>query len=160
MANLVDDGLYLTLNQRRLLGGGRDILDDIRHLCTSLTALPDGCACGNGRSLLGGSCAWCHAVHRERIPDCADCETALARLRPKFDTLAVDTGRFFERARTEGFSIERHITVVVQTFDRLVVAVNEFQVGCRASHLQVVKDMATHLLADVCQLDEHLEGKR
>jgi hypothetical protein len=161
MDHLVLDGLYLTPNQRRLLGGWRDILDDIRRLCTSLKALPDGCACGNGRSHLGGSCACCHAVHCERIPDCADCETVLAQLRPEFDTLAVDTIRFLpvvtmlldapqlEPAQTEGPGIERHIAAVVRTFDRLVVAVDEFQIGYRASHLQALKGAATDRLAEV-----------
>ena len=172
MENLVLHGLYLTPNQRWLLGGWHDILDDIRHLCTSLKALPDGCVCGNGRSHLGGSCACCHAVHRERISDCADCETVLAQLRPEFDMLAIDAMRFFpvvkmvlhasqpEVARVEGDKIERHITAVVRTFERLVVGVDEFEIRCRASHLQALKDAAIDLLAEVHQLDEHLEGKR
>ena len=172
MKKLVPGSSYPTQHQHPLLGGWRDILDDIRHLCTSLKALPDGCACGNGRSHLGGSCACCHAVHRERIPDCADCETMLARLRPEIDTLAIDTIRFFpvvkilldtphlKPARAEGDTIERHITAVARTFERLVVAADEFRIGCRASHLEALKDTATDLLAEVHQLDKRLGEKR
>ena len=171
MKNLVFDSLYLTATQRRLLGGWRDILDDIRHLCTNLKALPDGCACGNGRSHLDGSCACCHTVHRDRLPDCSDCDAVLARLRPEIDTLLVDTLRFFpvvrmllgtpplEPVRAEGEGIERHITAVVRTFERLVVAADEFQIGCRASHLEALKKTATELLAEVHDLDVQLEGK-
>jgi hypothetical protein len=34
-----------------LLGGWRDMLDDIRQLCTGLDALPDRCACGDAQSI-------------------------------------------------------------------------------------------------------------
>ncbi len=42
MNNPCIDSTSLTADQRRLLGGWRDILDDIRHLCKSLKAMPDG----------------------------------------------------------------------------------------------------------------------
>lgn len=82
-------------DQRRLLGGWLDILEDIGDLCTALNALPDHCACGDGAAHLGGSCVCCNAPHRGRLPNCADCGTLLAKLRPKFVTLTVDTIRFF-----------------------------------------------------------------
>lgn len=172
MDTLIRDGMDFNANRRWLLGGWRDILEDIRQLCTGLNALPDGCACGNGRSHVGGSCACCHAGHRSRQPHCADCETVLAQLRDEFDTLAVDTIRFFpvvklllnapplELARAEGDSVERHVTAAVRTFERLASAVDDFHVGCRASHLRVVKAKATELLAEVRELDERLEARR
>ena len=172
MENLLLDRSYLTPNQRRLLGGWRDILDDIRLLCTTLTALPDGCACGHGGSHLSGSCACCQTAPGPYVPDCPDCETLLAQVRPRIDELTVDTMRFFpvvtkllhspglEPAGTDADRIEREIITVVRTFERLAVAADNFRAGCRASHLQVLKECGADLLVDVTRLDHCLEGTR
>ncbi len=156
-------------DQRRLLGGWRDILDDIRALCTSLNALPDDCACGDGVSHLNGSCICCTAPHENRIPICADCGALLATLRPRIDTLTVDTMRFFPvveillhsaelaPAQAEGKHVEHHIAAIMRTFDRLALEAGEFRAGCRASHLRVLKDTANALLKESRHLDERLE---
>lgn len=164
------DDVILTREQQRLLGGWRDILDDLRHLCRSLNALPDACACGQGASHLRGSCPCCHATHDDRVPACDDCDTLLAQLRPPIDALAVDTMRFFPvvkgllqfhappAGQVEGASIERQIAKVYRTFTQLVTAADEFRAGCRTSHLHTLKERATDLLAKVNQLDRQLEG--
>lgn len=170
MANLVLGGFKLTPGQRRLLGGWRDVLDDIRLLCASLTALPDGCACGEGGSHLSGSCVCCHTAGGPRVPDCADCETLLAQVRPRVDDLTADTMRFFpvvttllqspglELAGGDADRIEWEIVTIVRTFERLVLAAEEFRSGCRASHLGVLKDCAADLLLDATTLDNALAG--
>jgi len=169
MDDLLASLLQSAPDQRRLLGGWRDILEDIRDLCTSLNALPDHCACGDGVSHLKGSCICCSAPHAGRVPICADCGTLLATLRPRIVTLTVDTMRFFPvvrillqspklaPARAEGDQVEHHIAAVMRTFDRLVLEAGEFQDGCRASHLRVLKDTATALLAESDRLSKHLE---
>ena len=169
MDDLLASLLQSAPDQRRLLGGWRDILEDIRDLCTSLNALPDRCASGDGVSHLKGSCICCSAPHAGRVPICADCGTLLATLRPRIVTLTVDTMRFFPvvrillqspelaPARAEGDHIEHHIAAVMHTFDRLALEAGEFQDGCRASHLRVLKDTATALLAESDRLSKHLE---
>ena len=166
------DDLYLTRDQQRLLGGWGDILDDIRHLCRSLSALPDACTCGEGASHLRGTCTCCHPPRNAIVPGCPDCNRLLAQLRPAIDTLTVDTMRFFpivkdllhshapETAQADGASIERHINEISRTFDRLVLAADEFRAGCRTSHLHTLKERATDLLKQVDQLDRKLEGAR
>jgi hypothetical protein len=183
MSNM--DMATLTIEQRRLVGAWRDILGDIRHLCKSLKSLPDNCACRDGHEHLGGSCACCQTEHRNGVTACEDCNGLLAKLRPEMDTLTVDTWRFFpivmdlleptdrETARatapgplerhiasvarqTAADAVERHIAGVVRTFERLVVAAEEFRVGCRVSHLRTLKSAATDLLADVERLDRAL----
>ena len=153
----------------RLLGGWRDILDDIRQLCTSLNALPDGCACGDIQSHVRGSCACCNTVHHDRIPECTNCQTVLIELRREIDILTVDTIRFFpvvrmllrapqrEPTRADGDAIEPRIAAVLRTFDRLVAAVDDFDSGCRASHLGVIKQKSGDLLVDATRLDQHLK---
>lgn len=159
-----------TPDRRRLLGGWRDILDDMRDLSVSLTALPDECACGDGVAHLKGTCICCRAPHAGRIPICADCATLLAQLRPRMVTLTVDTMRFFPMVRTllrspalaparaEGEHVEHRIAAVMRMFDRLVLEAGEFQDGCRASHLRVLKDTAAALLTECDRLSDWLEN--
>ena len=169
MNDLLANLLQSAPDQRRLLGGWRDILEDIRHLCTSLNALPDHCACGDGVSHLRGACICCSAPHAGRIPICAYCGALLAQLRPRIVTLTTDTMRFFPvvrillqspelaPARAEGDRIEHHIAAVMHTFDRLALEAGEFQDGCRASHLRVLKDTATALQTECDRLAARLE---
>ena len=169
MDDLLASLLQSAPDQRRLLGGWRDILEDIRHLCTSLNALPDHCACGDGVSHLRGACICCSAPHAGRIPICADCGALLAQLRPRIVTLTTDTMRFFPvvrillqspelaPARAKGDQIEHHIAAVMHMFDRLVLEAGEFQEGCRASHLRVLKDTAIALQTECDRLGARLE---
>ncbi len=181
MENL--DIANLTVEQRRLLLGWRDILDDIRHLCRSLQALPDSCACGDGRAHLSGSCVCCQTEHKEGVTACEDCDSLLVKLRPEMDALTVDTWRFFpvvtdllkprqqETRQAAGAlerhiasvtrqaaadAVERHIAAVIRGFEHLVVATDEFRAGCRASHLRTLKGAASDLLAEVERLDQSL----
>ena len=184
MNNLVIDSTSLTVDQRRLLGGWRDILDDIRHLCKSLKGMPDGCTCSDGPSHLSGSCTCCQTAHTDRVPACENCDRLLAALRPEMDTLTVDTMRFFptirdlltprqegakqgvtEASERHGASvareaaadaIARHIAAVNQIFEDLVAAAEDFRSGCRASHLGTLKTATTDLLAEVDRLDHAL----
>lgn len=169
MNDLLANLLQSAPDQRRLLGGWRDILDDIRDLCTSLNALPDHCACGDGVSHLRGSCICCTAPHAGRVPICADCGSLLAQLRPRIVTLATDTMRFFPVVRmllqsaelapahAEGDQVERHIAAVMRTFERLVLEAGEFQEGCRASHLRVLKATAATLQMECDRFGARLE---
>lgn len=178
------DSANLPAEQRRLIACWRDVLDDIRHLCRSLKALPDICGCSDGQSHLSGSCVCCQTEHKDGLPACEDCDSLLAKLRPEMNTLTVDTSRFFPavmdllKPRQQGIThagagaLERHIAsvtrqaaadatevhiaAVIQTFERLVVAAEEFRAGCRTSHLRTLKTAATNLLAGVERLDRAL----
>ena len=160
MKTVSPPGHYLAAGQQRLLGGWRDVMDDIRMLCRSLAGLPDSCQCGNGEGHLNGTCPCCHTVTRERVPSCGDCEAQLARLRPAIDLLGVDTFRFFPFVKTllerdttpelraRAGDVETHIAELIRTFGALVVAADQFRSDCRASHLTTLKALATSLLAE------------
>ena len=175
-----------TAQQHQILNRWRDVLDDIRHLCESLEALPEMCVCGDGRAHLRGSCRCCRSERVGKgLPPCEDCESLLDALQPRVNQLTVDTWQFFpsaldllslrgqqsgkvragsarERhiaavAREEAITAsERDIVAIIHTFDRLVAAVDEFRVGCRASHLQRLKALASALLAELEGFDRSL----
>jgi hypothetical protein len=83
----------LTADQRRLLGGWRDVLDDVRRLSRRLLAVPGECRCGDRAGHLRGSCPCCRAAATDLEPSCHDCEELLAQLRSMLDGLTVDTMR-------------------------------------------------------------------
>lgn len=156
MTSLADERESVERRRHRLLGGWRDVLDDIRTLCNSLDELPDECQCGHGATHLKGTCPCCHHVAIERVPDCGDCEEQLRRLRRAIDLLTVDTFRFFPIVRDlltrasadlqrRGGDIEHHIANLIRTFADLVVAAERFKTDCRASHLKVLKELAQTL---------------
>ena len=160
MKSAVFPSHYLSADQQRLLGGWRDVMDDMKLLCRNLAALPDTCQCGNGEGHLKGTCPCCHAAAIERVPSCHDCDALLARLRPSIDVLGVDTFRFFpfvkellERdttpeLRARAGAVETHIAELIRTFGALVVAADQFRSDCRASHLTTLKTLATSLLGE------------
>ena len=185
MENALPANTRFTAQQHQILNGWRAVLDDIRHLCGSLMALPDNCSCGDGRVHLSGSCACCRSKRDgKNLPPCENCDSLLVALTPVVNKLTVDTWQFFPsvldflnlRERlTEKVAIgarerhiatvtrqdavgavERHIAAVIRTFERLVEAMDEFRAGCRVSHLQVLKTVANDLLADVERLDAAL----
>ena len=157
MTSLIFEPETPARRRHRLLGGWRDVLDDIRTLCRSLAELPDVCQCGQGAAHLKGTCPCCHNVAIERVPDCDDCEEQLGRLRGAIDLLTTDTFRFFPVVtdilnrtahvdlQTRGNEIERHIAELIRTFSELVVAADRFRTDCRSSHLRVLKDLAEML---------------
>ena len=186
MENTVPASDRFTAQQHQILNAWRDVLDDIRHLCDSLKALPDNCSCGDGRAHLAGTCACCRREREgKNLPRCENCDSLLATLKPTVNKLTVDTWLFFpsaldfldlrERQAGKGAvgsarerhiaavtrqdaadAVERRIAAVIGTFERLVAAVDEFRAGCRASHLQALKTVANDLLAEVERLDKAL----
>ena len=184
MKNAASANTRFTAQQHQILNAWRDVLDDLRRLCSGLKALPDHCSCGEGRAHLTGSCACCQTTREGNLPPCEDCEHLLATITPAVDELMVDRWRFFpsvldfldlrqtqtgkvatsakERhiatvARQDAAgAVERHIAAVSRTFERLVAAVDEFRAGCRVSHLDALKTAASDLLAEVEALNRAL----
>ena len=159
---------YLSVEQQRLLGGWRDIMDDVKTLCRDLGKIPDDCRCGNGAGHLKGTCPCCHTVTTERVPECGDCDDHLARLRPAIDVLTADTLRFFPfveellehhtppALQASSAAIEAHIAQFIRAFGDLVVAADQFRTDCRVSHLTTLKALATSLLEETDALNRAL----
>ena len=161
---LMPNAATFTAPQRRLLGGWRDILDDVRVLSRCLAAMPDECRCGNATAHVGGSCACCHASNVDTAVSC-DCVSLLATSGIQIDALVADTLRFFPAfmhilvgahphdVQSAADEVQHEIAALVRTFEGITVAAEAFQTGCRVSHLPILKRAASDLRVHA----EHLE---
>jgi hypothetical protein len=154
-----------------LLGGWRDIADDVERLRAALDRTPDECRCGHGHAHLAGTCPCCTARERPHRDECDDCMSLLAHVGPKMDLVAADTLRylptlldlpaFTARADLEEVQkIERGIANLVGTFRRLIAAVAEFERGCSAAHLTQVKHAVRELAPLIQDVHRALGLKR
>ncbi len=150
-----------------LLGGWRDVVEDVRRLSADLRRSPGVCACGHTASEPGGTCPCCLTGMSETV--CNDCGAHVKALGQKLDTLIDDTLRFLPviaslldardatREAAQLQSIRVQIGTVERTFRRLDTASAEFRRGCPASHIKIVSALADDLLCQVWALEEVLE---
>jgi hypothetical protein len=122
----------------RLLGGWRDIQDDIRRLGLALARVPDTCGCPDGDAHLRGICQCCERERSAAAP-CDSCVEILQALSERFERLGEDRLRFVpavdEQLQTlspdEGPArlarASRQIAVVIRTFHSLQSATDEFR---------------------------------
>jgi hypothetical protein len=129
-----------------LLGGWEDIADDVRRLVAALDRTPDGCGCGQGEAHLAGTGPCCSAHGNAPNGECTDCVALLQQLRPKVDALTEDTLRclpalldlpaFTARTGAEARQVlQARMINLTRSFDRVTVAVAEFERGCSTEHL-------------------------
>ena len=156
--------------QLRLLGGWRDILDDVRELSWRLAAMPDECRCGDATGHLAGSCACCQAADVDGTVSCNDCMALLAVSGAYMDTLVTDTLRFFPGfthilvsthppdVQSAADEVQHEIGALIRTFQRISVAAEAFRTGCRASHIPVLKEAANDLHGHAEQLERLLRA--
>jgi hypothetical protein len=155
----------------RLLGGWRDVYDDIKTLCRTLADVPEGCQCHDASAHLNGRCPCCGTAAVYRVPACGTCDEQLERLRPAIDTLTVDRSRFLPVVREilerrdaklgdSVKSIDRGAMLLAASFERLLMAVAAFRTDCRLTHVRDLKDAGADLLAEAKTLDDLVEGGR
>ena len=168
MARTLTLSATFTAPQRRLLGGWRDILDDVRELSRSVGEMPDECRCGDAMAHLAGACACCRGVESPTTASCHDCDALMAACAVRIDALVVDTLRFFPafarilvhghspEAQSAADEVQHEIGALVRTFERLNVAAEAFRTGCRASHAPTLKLAARDLHAHAEQLERLL----
>jgi predicted nucleic acid-binding Zn-ribbon protein len=147
------------VRHHRLLGGWRDVLDDIRALCRTLGELPGVCMCGHGPAHTAAGCPCCGHTAAEYVPACRECDEQIARLRPPLDEMTVDTFRFFPvvkdvlarhdpEASKRLRAIDAQIAALQHSFQQLVFAEGQFRKNCRAEHVTVLKQAAEALRRD------------
>lgn len=148
----------------RLLGGWRDILDDIQKLDVSLDKLPEHCFCGPGGGHLRGTCACC--LEGTSARGCVDCEALLVQIADRVDGLRADELRFtgvlrdFTVRRPDHERMRRGLDDVTIQTSRLVrivegvqVAAADFRHGCRVDQLARLKARVRELRDEAKRLD-------
>ena len=154
--------------QRRLLGGWRDVLDDVRQLSRCLAAMPDECRCGDATAHVSGACPCCEAADATGAVSCDDCTARLAVTGAHIDALVADTLRFFPAfthilvgthppdVQSAADEVQHEIGAMVRTFERLAVTAEAYVTSCRGSHLPTLKLAAQDLHVHAEQLERLL----
>lgn len=154
----------------QLLGGWRHVADDVRRLAKGLSDLPDTCTCGRGSAHLAGTCPCCLGGERALDNGCTDCEVLLASIRAEMDELVDATLRFlpFVEASTAAagettesasvHDLRRQIFAVADVSQRLETAAGDFRTGCSASHVPVLKALASQLASATTELGAQLSA--
>ena len=135
----------------RLLGGWRDILEDIQKLDVAVDKLPDHCACGRGGAHLRGTCACC-SMEGTSARRCGDCEALFVQIADRIDGLRADDLRFagvlrdFAVRRPDHEEMRRglddvtiHTSRLVRIVEGVQVAAADFRQGCRVDQLARLK---------------------
>ena len=156
----------LTLEQRRLLGGWRDVAEDVQRLGAALQDIPDGCGCGTGPAHLKGTCSCCQGGNGRE--ECVDCEVLVHSLAWRVDRLVEDTTRYMPAVRlllsrvwqADGdacvHDVRQRIAKVSESMARLESAAHGFAEGCSLDRLQELRSYATELEAHVGALGDQL----
>lgn len=164
------NGFALTPPQRRLLGGWRDILDDVRQLARWIEAMPDECRCGDGTAHLRGTCTCCccQPIGAPGTVSCPDRVALLETTATQVDELVADTLRYFPAfsqiladthpadVHDAADEVQHAIGALVRSFQCVCVTTEAFRDGCRPSHLPMLKKAAFDLHSFAERLDRLL----
>ena len=157
----------LTLEQRRLLGGWRDVADDVERLAAALQGIPDGCGCGDGPAHLKGTCPCCQA-QEGRHEECVDCEVLLHSLSWRVDALIEDTSRYMpavgqflshvwpDDGQARVHDVKQRVAKVAHSMTQLESAAHQFVGGCDLERLQRLRSDAAELVANVGEFGDLL----
>jgi hypothetical protein len=152
----------------RLLGGWRDILDDVAKVEERLRSVDDVCHCDHTSSVAG--CGCCRgAAERVRVI-CEPCERELLEIAARFDALQVDTGRFLPfvadvaRRHSTGMRDDRTFLAalgdVLAAFRRRLSGLESSHHGCGAAHLQPIAVLAAKVRVAADRFDDVLHRPR
>ena len=150
---------------QRLLGGWRDLIDEIRRLERRIASVDGTCRCGHAAGE-NAACPCCESAARDLAAVCDTCSTEIAAIAERLRRIEDDTLRFlpvvFELfARTpdrqaEVIAIEHSLTQLQVTFRHLQSATDEWGPGCRATHLPLVKARAEDVAIACRRFDDAL----
>lgn len=151
----------------RLLGGWRDILEEVARIEERLRSADEACHCGHASGTSGCEC--CRRAAEWARVICTPCERELLEISERFDTLQVDTGRFLPfvadvaRRRDTDMTDERVFLAalgdVLAAFRRRLSGM-EVHHGCAAAHLRPIAELAAHVRLAADRFDEALHRPR
>ena len=134
-----------------LLGGWRDLMEDLLRLRRRIATADGECRCGHSAGT-NAACPCCERAARDLASVCETCSGEMAAVAERVERVEEDTLRFlptvFELfARTperyeEAVAIQHALTQLLMMFRRLRSATDEWAQGCRTTHLPTVKARA------------------
>ena len=144
--------LGVTARLNRLMGGWRDIIEDMRRLRAMAEALPDACDCKVG----GGRCASCAALRRAFPDQCRTCTSHARALSPRIAAILDDTLRYLptvESVRSPQTvllqrplrDVARAMIQLLRGVDAMQSATGDFRRGCRTEHIVGLKRLVLRL---------------
>lgn len=157
----------LTLEQRRLLGGWRDVAEDVQRFAAALQGTPNGCGCGDGKAHLAGSCPCCQANDSSH-EECVDCAALLHSLSWRVDALIEDTSRYMpafgevlahiwpDDGEARVHDVQQRVARVAHAMTQLESAAHQFAGGCELERLDTLRSDAAELVAHVGELGDLL----
>ena len=157
----------LARDERRLMGGWRDVVEDVQHFAAALKAIPDGCHCNDGPAHLSATCGCCHTVEGQRTA-CIDCAVLLHTASWRLDALIEDSLRYMpavgdvlahvwpadgqERVR----DVQRRIAKVASAMTAVEGALGTFAGACALDNLATLRAKTAELLSEVTELADEL----
>jgi hypothetical protein len=152
-----------------LLGGWRDLMDDLLRLQRRIAAAHGYCLCGQTAGA-NAACPCCERSAQDLTAACATCTDEMAAIAERLERVEEDTLRFLPVvfglfARTperyeEAVAIEDRLKQLLLTFRQLQSATDEWAEGCPTTHLPAVKDCAEEVTIACRQFDDALRRLR
>jgi hypothetical protein len=148
-----------------LLGGWRDLMDDLLGLQRKIAAADGRCRCGHAAGANAG-CPCCERAARDLAAVCEACNGEIGAVAERVDRIEEDTLRFlptvFELfARTperygDAVTVQHSLTQLLLMFRHLQEASGEWSQGCPATHLPEVKARAEDVAIACRRFDDAL----
>lgn len=154
-------------DRTRLLGGWRDIQDDVGRLARQIERLPaSGCACTDHAP--GAVCPCCAAARRALDQACPSCEALVHDLDTRFADLQDHMVRYLPavRATTDRAeaplvtvqieALQQQVATLLRLFGRIRAGADAFTGGCQGAHLMTLRTLVPHLVETARALDRTL----
>lgn len=135
----------------RLLGGWRDILDDLGRLQQRVSSVDGRCRCGHVADAEPAR-PCCAVAARDLATACAACSRDIADVAVNVERIEEDTIRFLPavldmfaavpQRYAAAVVVEHSFIRLLVTFRRLQSTAGEWAQGCQTTHLLTVKERA------------------
>lgn len=152
-----------------LLGGWRDLMDDLLRLQRRVATADGQCQCGHAA---GANAAYpcCERAARDLASVCDACTREIAAVAERIERIEEDTLRFlpavvelFDRTperHDEVIAVQQSLEQLLLMFRHLRSATDEWAQGCRTTHLPAVKARAEDVAIACRRFDDTLRRLR
>jgi hypothetical protein len=152
-----------------LLGGWRDLMEDLLRLQRRVATADGHCQCGHPAGI-DAVCPCCDRTARELASVCQVCSLEIEAVAERVERIEEDTLRFlptvfalFDRTperHEEAIAVQDSVAQLLRMFRQLRSATDEWAQGCQTTHLPAVKARAEDLAIACRQFDDVLRRLR